>query len=94
MRPSPCLSQWELLEGFSLVQSESRAIRDHWVHGKRSSGDEGGVDRAPSQDMLVRPQKALLSPLQSKMLVGLCICCLMSQIQQDDTLHSAKVSLS
>lgn len=47
MRPSPCLPQWELLEGFCLEQSESKAVRDHWAHGRRSSGDESGVRQSP-----------------------------------------------
>lgn len=69
MRPSPLLSQWELLERFCLVQIESRTISDHWARGRGSSGDEGGVDRTPSQDIVGRSQKAaLLSSLQSKML--------------------------
>lgn len=65
MTPSPCLSQWELLEEFFLVQSESRDIGDHWACGRGSSGDEGGADRTPSQDMLSRPSKAALCHLCS-----------------------------
>ena len=81
-RPSPYLSQWQLLEGFHLVPTESRTVSDHWAQGRWSSGCEGGADRNPSQDMLGRPKKAaLLSSLQTKVFVGLWIWCLGTQIQ-------------